>query len=451
MKSIFLKHSIALGLLFCSTGFLMAQTNVSFDNLNSNIGVDKTLNFYSTGSTTNGYGHRFINTTGTNISYLHLHRREGSSWLPHMTFVSNGTVGIGTTLPGYTLDVAGSIGAKSLMLNNNTPSSQHTTSNPGEGVLYLHHGGIVAHQLRYFRGNLYLEKIDKPWGTNDYPNLHVGGRLVLKNASVNDPGGMTMNIFEVFKDANNHWIHNYGMGFHEHNGVGNGFSSYVSGFFGVSLIAGGQTRLRVDQFGKVGIGANSIDHNLQVGDGGVNNPVSLSLRGPDSHASSSSLVFEDPGGTTARWFKLTHNSGSNSLVFSSQEVANMMVFNRFNGNVGLGINVATGFENVNNYKLAVNGTIGAKEIKVENTVTPWPDYVFENDYKKRSLAEVETFINEHKHLPEVPSAAEVAKNGISLGDMDAALLKKVEELTLYLIEQDKKIQALQEELQELKK
>jgi hypothetical protein len=92
-------------------------------------------------------------------------------------------------------------------------------------------------------------------------------------------------------------------------------------------------------------------------------------------------------------------------------------------------------------KLTVNGKIHAKEIRVDATVMP--DYVFEDNYKLASLTEIEAFIKKNKHLSEVPSAAEVEKNGLALGEMNKILLKKIEELTLHLIEKDKEIKQLQ--------
>jgi hypothetical protein len=89
-------------------------------------------------------------------------------------------------------------------------------------------------------------------------------------------------------------------------------------------------------------------------------------------------------------------------------------------------------------KLWVNGDMLSKKVKV--TQTGWPDYVFEKAYHLPSLAEVEKYIQQHKHLPDVPSAAEIEKNGLDLGDNQAVLLKKIEELTLYAIDQDKKIE-----------
>jgi UDP-N-acetylglucosamine pyrophosphorylase len=68
-----------------------------------------------------------------------------------------------------------------------------------------------------------------------------------------------------------------------------------------------------------------------------------------------------------------------------------------------------------------------------------PDYVFAEDYKLKSLQEVEDYIKENKHLPEIPSAKEIEKNGLMLAEMNMNLLKKMEEMTLYMIEQNKKI------------
>ncbi len=117
------------------------------------------------------------------------------------------------------------------------------------------------------------------------------------------------------------------------------------------------------------------------------------------------------------------------------------------GNVGIGTDLSS---NPNNYTLAVNGTIAAKEVKVEITSSTWSDYVFSDNYKLKSLKEVENFINEKNHLPDIPTAKEVEDNGVNLGEMDAKLLQKIEELTLYIIEQNKKIEDLQSQINELK-
>ena len=116
-----------------------------------------------------------------------------------------------------------------------------------------------------------------------------------------------------------------------------------------------------------------------------------------------------------------------------------------NGNIGIGTPTTTAGVPE---KLSVNGKIMAKEIKVQPT--GWPDYVFTAAYKPKTLAEIEAFINSNQHLPEIPSATEVEKNGVELGEMNKLLLKKIEELTLLMIEQSKIVQEMRSEIKKLK-
>ncbi len=110
------------------------------------------------------------------------------------------------------------------------------------------------------------------------------------------------------------------------------------------------------------------------------------------------------------------------------------------GNVGIGTAAPQ-------YKLAVNGTIGAKEVIVTNT--GWPDYVFRPGYRLRPLSELGAYIRAHHHLPDIPSEAEVKEKGVSVGEMQAKLLAKVEELTLHMIQQDKENRELRERIAQL--
>lgn len=87
---------------------------------------------------------------------------------------------------------------------------------------------------------------------------------------------------------------------------------------------------------------------------------------------------------------------------------------------------------------AFQGTIQCKAIKV--TATPTADFVFEEDYNLRSLEEVEVFVKENKHLPEIASAKEMEENGLNINEFQIQLLQKIEELTLYSIQQKKELQ-----------
>ena len=112
-----------------------------------------------------------------------------------------------------------------------------------------------------------------------------------------------------------------------------------------------------------------------------------------------------------------------------------------NGNVGIGTAAPDA-------ALTVKGTIHTNEVKVDLNV-PGPDYVFEKGYDLMSLEETKAYIDANKHLPEVPSAKEMEKNGVQLGEMNLLLLKKVEELTLYSIEQNQKLNYQQSLIQKL--
>lgn len=128
----------------------------------------------------------------------------------------------------------------------------------------------------------------------------------------------------------------------------------------------------------------------------------------------------------------------------SQWITTGANINYATGNVGIGTPLTT---NPNGYRLAVNGKIGAKDVQVEVASATWPDYVFSTNYNLPSLAEVAEYIQANKHLKEVPSAEQIEKEGHSLGEMDKILLKKIEELTLYLIQQQKQIEELKRKVE----
>jgi len=112
-------------------------------------------------------------------------------------------------------------------------------------------------------------------------------------------------------------------------------------------------------------------------------------------------------------------------------------------------NVGIGTDNPQS-KLAVGSQIRATEVKVLTDISV-PDYVFEPDYELRTLKETKEYIEENKHLPEIPPASEIGENGIDLGDMNMRLLKKIEELTLYQIEQLERLEQLESKNKEIEK
>ena len=113
-----------------------------------------------------------------------------------------------------------------------------------------------------------------------------------------------------------------------------------------------------------------------------------------------------------------------------------------NGNVGIGCSNPQ-------VKLAVNGKIQATEVEIKSA--PCSDYVFETDYELMSIHDLDTYVRFNKHLPEVPSAQEFAEDGYSVGQMDDLLLRKIEELTLYIITLKKENEALNEKIDNILK
>ena len=149
-------------------------------------------------------------------------------------------------------------------------------------------------------------------------------------------------------------------------------------------------------------------------------PRILSLAEVEAYGTLSSV---NNGGTTG-------TGGTSPWVLGQN---NNISFN--SGNVGIGIS------DPGTDKLAVNGNIRAKEVRVE--IANWPDYVFEKDYKLPTLYEVENHIKKYGHLMNIPSATNIEENGVDVGQMNKLLLEKIEELTLYIIQQEKRIKILE--------
>lgn len=122
-----------------------------------------------------------------------------------------------------------------------------------------------------------------------------------------------------------------------------------------------------------------------------------------------------------------------------------------NGNIFTNGKLAIGTNDllqIGNYSLAVNGDAIFNKVRVK-LYTSWPDYVFHKDYQLRPLEDLESFIKTYSHLPEIPPAADAMEKGIDLGDTQTILLKKIEELTLYIIEQNKNARLQQEQIDKM--
>lgn len=214
--------------------------------------------------------------------------------------------------------------------------------------------------------------------------------------------------------------------------------------------------------GRIGIGTASPGTNLSVyqSSSGTSYPAypSIEINNPNTAGVSySALILRSgavgAGGISGAVGSLQSKSTDNAsqLMWLRSYAAAYPIYIGYaqtdmtvvNGRVGIG--TIDPLE-----KLSVKGTVLAQKVKVSQAAADWPDYVFDEDYPLMPLDSVEAFIVKNGHLPHIASAGEVLNNGIDLGDNQTKLLQKIEELTLYLIEQNKKIVDLKRELQQQK-
>ena len=189
--------------------------------------------------------------------------------------------------------------------------------------------------------------------------------------------------------------------------------------------------------------------------GNGSNNTYLGFSAGSNNAGSGNVFLGSNSGPSANQLG---SSLSNTLFIDNSTNSNPLIWGDFsadvvkmNGKVAIGGNSTTGFGtiptmaggvNISTYNLYVKGGILTEEMRVSLSST-WADYVFANDYDLKPLSEVEAFIAENKHLPNVPSAAQVKEEGINVAEMARIQQEKIEELTLYIIAQNKRIEALE--------
>ncbi len=268
-------------------------------------------------------------------------------------------------------------------------------------------------------------------------NLIIDGTASAKGANsiYSTENGKTNFRFTInAQDADNSFIYNYNPAsatFHTIN-IG-GTHSLSSGL----TVAGN---------GNIGVGTSYLGNAIMTINGNSYNNLRLENDTPNKEASMRFRSKSSSGGTLHSDISL-YATGNNQGYLGFKVPHNNSVNSGYDMIINHSGNVGIGTTNPNGWKLAVNGQIRAKEIKVE---TGWSDFVFYDDYKLPTLLEVENHIKENGHLKDIPSAKEVEENGIFLGEMDSKLLQKIEELTLYTIQQEKKIEQQTKEIEKLK-
>jgi len=325
---------------------------------------------------------------------------------PVFSWTAGGNVGIGTTTPSNTqnwdrvLNIDGSTNSKmiasSSSQNFRTGIYSHSTWNGGGGFV----GTETNHKLFFMTNYTTQATLD----VNG--NVGIGTTSPEAKFTISEIGNGWNDGLRINRDASNYLtitedvtdvrLKNWGYG-------------------GILFFTSSLQAVTITNNGNVGIGTAAPAYKLDVN--GPINATSLNINGQPV--------------TSTQWTA----AGAGASI-------------SYTGKVGIGTPLTN---NPNNYSLAVNGTIGAKDVRVEKSSATWPDYVFDKSYDLPSLKELENYIQQHKHLADVPSAKTVEEKGYSLNEMDVILLKKVEELSLYIIQQQKEIQHHQNEMDQQRK
>ena len=359
---------------------------------------------------------------------------NGTTYSEKMRVTRSGNVGIGTAVPSQKLEIAGGgLGFSGSGLSASDKKLFSPTDGDLEWVTHnfaTGHGFAVSHQgtrLVYLNtsGNSYLNGGNVGIGTaNPGTRLDVNGAasvsgLLLASGDALIGNGTNRLYLRNLSGTNRIDSYNYPI------------SATVPLQFNAATVSfqiADSEKVVINSAGNVGIGTSTPSAGLTV-----------STEGGDYSAGSYFLVSSPNssfgGGATLAGIKTTAADGGNYNFLKIQNAAGTKFVINGAGNVGIGTVSPTA-------KLAVNGTIRAKEVIVD---TGWADYVFAEDYRLAPLSEVESHIKAQKHLPGIPSAAEVAEHGVSMGDMQARLLSKVEELTLHLIAQEKRMREQSEQ------
>ncbi|MBT2564400.1 hypothetical protein J7E50_06820 [Pedobacter sp. ISL-68] len=306
----------------------------------------------------------------------------------------------------------------------------------GIAVAPTDHFSYLGKDVSFYSLGWYNESVD--WPPYAYLSSYSGIKFFtggLPRTYIDLDGNMGVNTLSP-REKLDIWGGNISVTGSDHNGTAVIGSSGGVAFFSNNSYTNG---LAVAPNGNVGIGTTDANEKFVVNG---NLKIILDQGNFPSKNVVSMVALGYSGNTGAKNWALRSVYQYGNGVGNNADGGDLDVIKSLDGSLILATktdgtamgNIGIGTTNPSE-RLSVNGKIKANEIRVDGNGQP--DYVFEEGYKISSLKETEQYIKLNKHLPEVPSAAEAAENGIALGEMNKLLLKKIEELTLHLIEKDK--------------
>ena len=403
-----------------------------------------------------------------------------------MSILNNGNVGIGNPLPGFKLDVEGAVAPTgSIRISRGFFEVDGINANGAAS------GGTNNLRIGYFANGKVGFNLQ---GTERF-TLMTNGNVGVNVSQVH--GGIPQTVLEANGSGVEGGAVRITNGYFEVDGVdAAGASSggtdnlrigyFASGRVGMNLQGNEVLSMKTD--GKVGIGITAPSSTLDVNGtalvrgamavGTSTQAASLEVNGSTNLKGSTNI--EGDGQYIGSLYSTTYNDfwkiygtgnasnngalhiqtgddNSEPILFEQMQssgaapavVSVRMAISANHGYVGIGTeSPSERLEVAGNMK--VSGSLSVQNV-ITNSWSITPDYVFEKGYKLASLDQVEDFVETHKHLPEVPSAKELSKKGMDLAEMNVTLLKKVEELTLYSIQQNKKIESLNDRLSRIEK
>lgn len=359
-----------------------------------------------------------IHHQGASINFLT--KNSDGSQTSKMTIKNDGHVGIGTISPASPLDLVG--------------GGVNGTLRVKGGDMGV--GSFIANFTQWDNSSLLFLRGDGKVGVG---TTSPSEKFVVQEELGNDaiaiydsPGNKRLGIGQEASYTGN-YIDSRNIDFKIKSGYAGGSGGNIIFMTQSSGIDNHPERMRIDKTGNVGIGISGSAYKLDVkSDDYLNLRISanrplIKLSSPQYNNGNGAEIWQNIDG--GLYFNV---NGNKTVLYSNAE-----------GNIGIGT------YNTYNYKLAVGGDMIAESVKVKPK-GEWPDYVFKPEHQILSLPQLEKYIHENNHLPDIPSESEVKKEGLDLGNMDAKLLQKVEELTLYMLDVNKKLETLMIENEALK-